>query len=115
VQAASTQKIGRAARDAIGSPTFVYKLEPLNERNAHREAIRQAATWMKRPRDSDGNFAATLRALHALSGCHETCGDARGYSRCRYQPVPPPTGQLPVRAQDGALDMPAIGDEAAAN
>jgi hypothetical protein len=30
------------------------------------------------------------------------------------QPVPPPTGQLPVRAQDGALDIPATGDEAAA-
>jgi hypothetical protein len=66
-QAASTQKPVEPRVSPLSAPTFVYKLETLNERNAHRRAIRQAATWMKRPARQRRQFAEPC-GLHALSG-----------------------------------------------
>lgn len=100
-QPASTEKPLEPRLSPLAAPTFVYKLDALNERNAHRRAIRQAATWMRRPRDADGNLL-NLAALHALEGAMKRLATKDAPPDESNEPLPPPTGQLPVRAQDNA-------------
>ena len=38
----------------LATPTYLYKLKPLNENAAHRRALRQAAQWLKRGRSNAG-------------------------------------------------------------
>jgi TolA-binding protein len=109
-QPANTPKPVEPRLSPLAAPTFVYKLEPLNERNAHRRAIRQAATWMKRPRDADGNLL-NLAALHALSGAMQRLATREVQPSKPDAPLPPPTGQLPVRAQENnAFESGNTGD-----
>jgi TolA-binding protein len=110
VQAASTPEPLEPRLSPLAAPTFVYKLDALNERNTHRRAIRHASIWMKRPRDEDGNLL-NLAALHALAGAMKRMAAAEPRPKKTDEPLPPPSGELPVRAQDAAVADGAVTGE----
>lgn len=78
-------------------PTFVFELKPLSSADAHKRALRRAATLMLRARD--GNVLLNLEALNALAGELERLGTPPGV-------VPKATPELP-------LPQPAIEPTAA--
>lgn len=55
-----------SAQPSLTPPTYTYKVDKLSSRDAHRRAVRRAATLMRQSRD--GKALLNLAALDALAG-----------------------------------------------
>ncbi|HEX8553021.1 MAG TPA: hypothetical protein VF681_15865 [Abditibacteriaceae bacterium] len=56
-----------AQQSPLSAPTYFFELKPLDERAAHRRALRRAAQWLRRPRDESSGALLGGEALRSIA------------------------------------------------